>query len=243
MLNIYDVITHGCAGSDHSSVASCVQGQLDHPWLVARVLLRLARNVHQCELPQNVQRSNCFLFKPSEWLAVDFAVCRLHGYFCTPGAQTHRQHVRRNVALKLLPLVSMQDQFDPSSISDLLGELNTYWVSYTAGPATCNNASFSANEKFWCHEFTKHGTCALSVLPTQHDYFSTTLQLFQQHDTAVSGSSPRQNTTSACLHPWPCRWQAFLAACVGYVNNCAWCLAGITCGGWNRPFHHPLQPR
>ena len=36
---------------------------------------------------------------------------------------------------------------------------------------------YGLNEKFWAHEWEKHGTCAEDDFPTQLDYFNTTLAL------------------------------------------------------------------
>lgn len=53
--------------------------------------------------------------------------------------------------------------------------MNKYWPSLN-GP----------NSDFWSHEWSKHGTCAENVLPTQYDFFSTTLGLLQKFDTVAA---------------------------------------------------------
>jgi ribonuclease T2 len=49
------------------------------------------------------------------------------------------------------------------------------WISLTG-----------SDEGFWNHEWSKHGTCSLSVLPTQEDYFAKALELNSQYDLNVA---------------------------------------------------------
>lgn len=42
-----------------------------------------------------------------------------------------------------------------------------------------------SNEKFWEHEWSRHGTCALKVLPSENRYFKTVLNLHKRYDLAV----------------------------------------------------------
>ena len=44
-----------------------------------------------------------------------------------------------------------------------------------------------ADDTFWEHEWTKHGTCALDILGSEHKYFKTVLKLHYKYDLAVSG--------------------------------------------------------
>lgn len=64
--------------------------------------------------------------------------------------------------------------------SKTLDQMNCEWDSYT----TSTNPE--SNEKFWKHEWEKHGTCSLSVLPTEQDYFSKTLELNDGYDIDVA---------------------------------------------------------
>jgi ribonuclease T2 len=45
------------------------------------------------------------------------------------------------------------------------------WVSYTG-----------TNAGFWSYEWGKHGTCALSLFPTQQDYFNASISLNNQYE-------------------------------------------------------------
>ncbi|GLJ44074.1 hypothetical protein SUGI_0919230 [Cryptomeria japonica] len=64
------------------------------------------------------------------------------------------------------------DEFDFSEISDLVGELNSYW-----GSLSCPS---SDGHTFWGHEWEKHGTCSLNL--NQHDYFQKALSLRRKID-------------------------------------------------------------
>lgn len=52
--------------------------------------------------------------------------------------------------------------------------MNCEWVSYTG-----------SNSAFWSYEWSKHGTCALSLFPTQTDYFNATITLNNQYEPNV----------------------------------------------------------
>lgn len=56
-----------------------------------------------------------------------------------------------------------------------LDQMNCEWPSYTGG-----------NSGFWSHEWEKHGTCSLDVLPTEEDYFSKALQVNDMYDVNVA---------------------------------------------------------
>ncbi|GIL78121.1 hypothetical protein Vretimale_7432 [Volvox reticuliferus] len=56
--------------------------------------------------------------------------------------------------------------FDSGNVASIRGELETYW------PSTGHTY-----EWFWGHEWDAHGTCALSVFPTQLAYFRGVLDL------------------------------------------------------------------
>jgi len=45
------------------------------------------------------------------------------------------------------------------------------WVSYTG-----------SNEGFWSYEWDKHGTCAMTLLPTQEDYFDASIDLNNKYE-------------------------------------------------------------
>jgi len=75
------------------------------------------------------------------------------------------------------------DKFDPSQVTSIETELDTYWLSLN-GP----------NPSFWAHEYETHGTCAKDVLPTELGFFNTTLSLRTTYDItpalAAAGITP-----------------------------------------------------
>ena len=54
--------------------------------------------------------------------------------------------------------------FDPAKLKPILPALNRYWPSLN-GPS----------DTFWEHEYTKHGSCAVDVFPTEFAFFNATL--------------------------------------------------------------------
>ncbi|KAI8105806.1 hypothetical protein M9434_000386 [Picochlorum sp. BPE23] len=68
------------------------------------------------------------------------------------------------------------DRFSTRNLeSDTLKQMDCEWISLTG-----------SDEGFWNHEWSKHGTCSLSVLPTQEDYFAKALELNSQYDLNVA---------------------------------------------------------
>lgn len=63
---------------------------------------------------------------------------------------------------------------DMDEIEDLLPELEKAWPSWS-----------SADETFWSHEWTRHGTCAEGIVGHQHDFFQTVLRLHNKLDVQV----------------------------------------------------------
>ena len=55
-----------------------------------------------------------------------------------------------------------------------------------------------SNSGFWSHEWSKHGTCSLAVLPTQTDYFNATLALNEAYPINVSGVGGGWALVSVC---------------------------------------------
>eukprot|EP01024_Parvocaulis_polyphysoides_P046876 TRINITY_DN44394_c0_g1_i1.p1 TRINITY_DN44394_c0_g1~~TRINITY_DN44394_c0_g1_i1.p1 ORF type:complete len:227 (-),score=15.72 TRINITY_DN44394_c0_g1_i1:877-1557(-) len=65
--------------------------------------------------------------------------------------------------------------FQEHYIDDLLGELEKWWPSYVNSP--------NADEKFWAHEWNKHGTCALPEFHySERDFFTTILNLHHEYN-------------------------------------------------------------
>ncbi|RUS13287.1 ribonuclease T2-like protein, partial [Jimgerdemannia flammicorona] len=86
----------------------------------------------------------------------------------------------------------------------LYNDMNTYWPS-DAGP----------NDKFWTHEWDKHGTCVSTLAPTcygskykkyqdAHDYFKQALDLRAQYDLYAAldkaGIQPGSNPDDSEIH-------------------------------------------
>jgi len=69
-----------------------------------------------------------------------------------------------------------KDEFSTKNLeSDTLNQMDCEWQSLTG-----------TNAGFWDHEWSKHGTCSLSVLPTQEEYFAKALELNSQYDLNVA---------------------------------------------------------
>lgn len=78
------------------------------------------------------------------------------------------------------PTYCTDDTFSVNSLEkSTLNQMNCEWDSYTT------NTNSGSNEGFWAHEWEKHGTCSLTVLPTQEDYFSKALELNDKYDIDV----------------------------------------------------------
>eukprot|EP00696_Hemimastix_kukwesjijk_P018022 gnl/Hemi2/6806_TR2318_c0_g1_i1.p1 gnl/Hemi2/6806_TR2318_c0_g1~~gnl/Hemi2/6806_TR2318_c0_g1_i1.p1 ORF type:complete len:294 (-),score=110.95 gnl/Hemi2/6806_TR2318_c0_g1_i1:281-1162(-) len=75
--------------------------------------------------------------------------------------------------------------FSENQVSDLLPEMGVHWPSIMGA---------MDGDDFWSHEWQRHGTCATSVFPTQHDFFSNTLALRDKYDIeamlSASGITP-----------------------------------------------------
>ncbi|KAJ4961113.1 hypothetical protein NE237_021023 [Protea cynaroides] len=62
-------------------------------------------------------------------------------------------------------------RYDASKISDLKSSLERYWPTL--------NCPSSNGDKFWAHEWMKHGSCAESIFD-EHGYFQAALNLRKQ---------------------------------------------------------------
>jgi ribonuclease T2 len=77
-------------------------------------------------------------------------------------------------------------KFDEDKLDDLMDQLDEEWPSV-----------FDSDETFWDHEWSKHGTCALNIFPTEHSYFKHVLKLHWRYDLAVSAATARWRRTLA----------------------------------------------
>lgn len=105
---------------------------------------------------------------------------------------------------KTYPCDCTSEQFDPASIAGFRDEMEKYWPTLSA----------NTNDYFWAHEFEKHGTCALDVLPNQTAYFSTALDLRAKYDVTkamTAAGLPPSNTAGFTL----AEMNAALAAAYG----------------------------
>lgn len=62
-----------------------------------------------------------------------------------------------------------ENKFDIDAVKDLLDQMNIEWPMLYM-------------PDFWQHEWDRHGTCALSVFSSQHEYFESTLKLHEKYD-------------------------------------------------------------
>ncbi|KAG1680566.1 hypothetical protein FOA52_015013 [Chlamydomonas sp. UWO 241] len=69
-------------------------------------------------------------------------------------------------------------QFDESLLDDIIDELEELWPSYA-----------DSDVPFWEHEWSRHGTCAMSVMPNEHAYFKAVLDENHKYDLAVALSA------------------------------------------------------
>ena len=62
------------------------------------------------------------------------------------------------------PCYCSSESFDPSKVQDLLAEMDKLWPSFNPS---------SSNDKFWSHEWGKHGTCAADdpAIGSMYGYF------------------------------------------------------------------------
>ena len=58
--------------------------------------------------------------------------------------------------------------FDPSLLDPIKQQLNEHWYS-----------DRESNDKFWEHEWKKHGSCVFTKM-NEYEYFAKTLELFQK---------------------------------------------------------------
>lgn len=77
------------------------------------------------------------------------------------------------------PSCCTKSHFDMDKISTLRDDLDKYWPSLSCGsPSACNGRKGS----FWGHEWEKHGTCALSVIPDEYEFFRTSLIIYFKYN-------------------------------------------------------------
>jgi len=69
-------------------------------------------------------------------------------------------------SLKQYPTFCKKVTFDVKKLDNIIDELNTKWYS-----------NKEKNEKFWQHEWEKHGSCMFIEI-NEFDYFNKTLELF-----------------------------------------------------------------
>jgi len=75
-------------------------------------------------------------------------------------------------------------KFDMDELSDIMPELEQQWPSLKM-----------PNIAFWAHEWGRHGTCAISMFPSEHDFFQAVLKLHAKLDIAVCPIADRQLKT------------------------------------------------
>jgi len=94
---------------------------------------------------------------------------------------------------KSYPCDCTSEAFDPTQLNaTTLAEMVKYWPTLSS----------NTNEYFWSHEWSKHGTCALDVLPSQAAYFAGALALRAKFDIVsamTAGGFPPSNTAGFTL--------------------------------------------
>lgn len=105
-------------------------------------------------------------------------------FSCTTSQQDFTMHgLWPNNVDGSYPCTCTNEQFNQNAIASILTQMNTFWPSLNGAAAS-----------FWAHEYTKHGTCAEDVLPTELSYFSTALKLRSAYDPlaalATAGYNP-----------------------------------------------------
>lgn len=86
----------------------------------------------------------------------------------------------RSVGSDKYPCMCSYERLNENLFKDYLNGLNTYWPSLKEG---------YTNERFWEHEWLKHGTCSGY---TQHDYFGLGLVLRDKFDPLLAGIGKRE---------------------------------------------------
>lgn len=75
------------------------------------------------------------------------------------------------------------------------------WVSYTG-----------TNAGFWSYEWGKHGTCALSLFPTQEDYFDASIDLNNKYEATQALEASNIDPATASTQPISTLQNAFKSA-------------------------------
>lgn len=90
------------------------------------------------------------------------------------------------------PTYCKKVEFDPNKLEPILDKLEQYWYS--------QGKTLSLDDKFWQHEWQKHGSCVYTKM-TELEYFKNTLELYEL---ALELDLPEQfydSKTKKCLIP------------------------------------------
>ncbi|KAG7668514.1 hypothetical protein KSW81_005279 [Nannochloris sp. 'desiccata'] len=94
------------------------------------------------------------------------------------------------------------DKFSTKNIpTTLLNQMGCEWVSYTG-----------TNAGFWSYEWGKHGTCALSLFPTQEDYFDASIDLNNKYEATQALEASNIDPATASTQPISTLQNAFKSA-------------------------------
>lgn len=94
------------------------------------------------------------------------------------------------------------DKFSTNNIpTTLLNQMGCEWVSYTG-----------TNAGFWSYEWGKHGTCALSLFPTQEDYFDASIDLNNKYEATQALEASNIDPATASTQPISTLQNAFKSA-------------------------------
>jgi hypothetical protein len=127
-------------------------------------------------IPEELELTNFYylsLFKESE------STWSIHGLW--PQTDAHNY-----------PTYCHKVNFDPKLLEPILDKLEQYWYS--------QGNTLPLDEKFWKHEYEKHGSCVYTPM-TELEYFKNTIELYEQ---ALELGLPRSfynPQTKKCLIP------------------------------------------
>ena len=127
-------------------------------------------------IPEEIELTNFYylsLFRESE------TTWSIHGLWPQTNAHTY-------------PTYCHKVTFDPSLLEPILDKLEQYWYS--------QGHTLPLDEKFWKHEYEKHGSCVYTPM-NELEYFQNTIQLYEKALELGLPNTYYNPTTKKCLIP------------------------------------------
>lgn len=106
-------------------------------------------------IPEDIELTNFYylsLFRESE------TTWSIHGLWPQTNAHTYPTYCHKVI-------------FDPTLLEPIIDKLEQYWYS--------QGHTLPLDEKFWQHEYEKHGSCVYTLM-NELDYFQNTLNLYEK---------------------------------------------------------------